>query len=204
MVKIVAISGSLRKASVNTAVLRAAVALAPADMKIGLFEGLAGIPPFNPDIDIDGAAPDAVSALREAVDAADGIIIASPEYASGVSGVLKNALDWLVSCNLAFYGKPVALLNTSPRTSVAYNSLKQTIRTMAGNVVEEASLLIPLPSMSITLDQIMAHQILCAKISACTQAFRDTLVSLRPELAHGGDGANGEGAAGLQGMPAAS
>ena len=179
MVKIVAISGSLRKASVNTAVLRAASALAPADMEIRLFSALDGIPPFNPDIDIDGAAPESVAAFREAVDMAHGVIIASPEYASGVSGVLKNALDWLVSCNLAFYGKPVALLNTSPRTSVAYNALKQTITTMAGNVIEEASVLIPLPSMSITYDQIMAHQLLCSKIRSCTQTFRDALLAMQ-------------------------
>ncbi|HVO38477.1 MAG TPA: NADPH-dependent FMN reductase [Spirochaetia bacterium] len=202
MVKIVAISGSLRKASVNTAVLKAASALAPADVRIHLFGGLGRIPPFNPDIDIDGAAPESVSTFREAVDMAHGVIIASPEYASGVSGVLKNALDWLVSCNLAFYGKPVALLNTSPRTSVAYNALKQTIRTMAGNVIEEASVLIPLPSMSITYDQIMAHQLLCAKIRSCTQAFRDALVAMHPELAHAADAGDGE--RGAVGMPAAS
>jgi NAD(P)H-dependent FMN reductase len=202
MVKIVAISGSLRKASVNTAVLRAASALAPADMKISLFGDLAGIPAFNPDIDIDGAAPETVAVFREAVDTADGVIIASPEYASGVSGVLKNALDWLVSCNLAFYGKPVALLNTSPRTSVAYNALKQTIRTMAGNVIEEASVLIPLPSMSITFDQIMAHQLLSAKIRSCAQAFRDALVAMHPGLARPGDAGDGEH--GAVGMPAAS
>lgn len=109
MVKILALSGSLRKASVNTAVLRVAAALAPPDVEITVFQGLGGIPPFDPDLDTNGSAPPNVLSFRQMVDEADGVLIASPEYAHGVSGVLKNALDWLVSCTLAFYGKPVAL-----------------------------------------------------------------------------------------------
>ncbi|MGA2614523.1 MAG: NADPH-dependent FMN reductase [Spirochaetia bacterium] len=181
-VTILAISGSLRKASVNTAVLRAAANLAPSDVHISLFQDLAGIPAFDPDLDIDGSAPAAVAAFREAVDRADGILIASPEYAHGVSGVLKNALDWLVSCTLAFYGKPVALLNTSPRTSIAYDSLKETIRTMAGAIVEEASKLIPLPNMTTTYDQILRHPLLSERIRACTLALRESILALRPRM----------------------
>ena len=178
MLKILAISGSLRKASVNTAVLRVAAALAPSDVEIAIFPGLGGIPPFDPDLDINGSAPSSVLAFRQMVDEADGVLIASPEYAHGVSGVLKNALDWLVSCTLAFYGKPVGLLNTSTRASIAYNSLKEIIRTMAGNIVEEASRVIPLPNMTVTYDQIMAHPLLSEKIRSCVSALRESIVSL--------------------------
>ena len=181
MLKILAISGSLRKASVNTAVLRVAAALAPSDVEIAIFPGLGGIPPFDPDLDINGSAPSSVLAFRQMVDEADGVLIASPEYAHGVSGVLKNALDWLVSCTLALYGKPVALLNTSPRTSIAYNSLKDIIRTMAGNVVEEASQLIPLPNMTVTYDQIMGHPLLRERIQACTRTLIASILDLHPE-----------------------
>ena len=177
--RILAISGSLRKASVNTAVLRAAIALAPPEVEIKLFQGLADIPAFDPDLDSNGSAPPAVLALREEMDAADGFLMASPEYAHGVSGVLKNALDWLVSCPLAFYGKPVALLNTSPRASIAWSSLKEIIRTMAGNVLEEASLLIPLPNMTTTYEQIVGHRLLAEKIRRCTSLLRDSILALR-------------------------
>jgi len=180
-VKILALSGSLRKASVNTAVLRVAIALAPPDVEITLFQGLAGIPAFDPDLDIDGSAPPSVLAFREAVDESDGVLIASPEYAHGVSGVLKNALDWLVSCTLAFYGKPVALLNTSSRTTIAYDALKEIVRTMAASIIEEASHVIPLPNMTVTYDQILKHPLLRERIRTCTLALRDSILALRPE-----------------------
>jgi NAD(P)H-dependent FMN reductase len=125
--------------------------------------------------------PASVLALREAVDEANGVLISSPEYAHRVSGVLKNALDWLVSCTLAFYGKPVALLNTSPRASIAYDSLKEILRTMAGTVVEEASQVIPLPTMAITYNQILAHPILSAKIRGCLLTLKDSILALYPK-----------------------
>jgi len=180
-VKILALSGSLRKASVNTTVLRVAIAVAPPDVEITLFPGLADMPAFDPDMDIDGSAPPSVQAFREAVDQADGVLIASPEYAHGVSGVLKNALDWLVSCTLAFYGKPVGLLNTSSRSTIAYDSLKEIIRTMAATLVEEASQVIPLPNMTITYDQILGHPLLRERIRTCTLALRNSILALRPE-----------------------
>ena len=157
-----------------------AIALAPADVHITLFTGLGGIPAFDPDMDIDGSVPPSVIAFRQAVDEADGVLIASPEYAHGVSGVLKNALDWLVGCTLAFYGKPVALLNTSSRATVAYEALKETIRTMAATVVEDASQVVPLPNMTITYDQILGHQLLREKIKKSTLALRDLILAVRP------------------------
>src|SRR5215216_3583814 len=94
---ILAISGSLRAASSNMAVLQALAALAPADLTIAMYDQLADLPYFNPDIDREGDTPPAsVAELRAQIGRADGIIICSPEYAHGVPGVLKNALDWLV------------------------------------------------------------------------------------------------------------
>ena len=81
-----------------------------------LFEHLGILPLFNPDLDDMHIAE--VKLLRDAVQQADGLMIASPEYAHGISGVMKNALDWLVS-DENFPGKPVLLLNTSPRASHA-------------------------------------------------------------------------------------
>ncbi|HEX3070122.1 MAG TPA: NADPH-dependent FMN reductase [Thermoanaerobaculia bacterium] len=96
--KIIAICGSLRSQSSNRALLQAAVKLAPEGMEITIYEGLAGLPHFNPDDDEeDTTPPQPVAELRALLAAADGILISSPEYAHGVPGSLKNALDWLVS-----------------------------------------------------------------------------------------------------------
>ena len=140
--KILAISGSLRAASSNTAVLRAAARLAPDGVEIVLFDGLAGLPFFNPDLDGD-TVPDAVAAFRGWVGAADGLLISSPEYARGVAGVLKNALDWLVA-SFEFPNKPVALINTSPRATHAQEALTLTLETMSAQLVRDAFVTLPL------------------------------------------------------------
>ena len=103
------------------------------------YEGLAGLPHFNPDEDEDGRpVPPAVAELRTRVIAAEGWIISSPEYAHGVPGSLKNALDWLVSCP-ELPGKPVLLLNASAAGGdFAQASLTETLRTMSLEVLEES------------------------------------------------------------------
>jgi chromate reductase len=141
---ILAISGSLRAHSSNTEVLRAAASLAPATANVTLFTGLAELPHFNPDLDSDGATlPAPVRAFRAQVDAADAILICSPEYAHGVPGVLKNALDWLVSGPEIVY-KPIGLLNASPRSIHAQASLAETLRTMSTELVPGASIALAL------------------------------------------------------------
>lgn len=139
--KVLGISGSLRSASLNSALLRTAARLAPPGLQLTVLGGLGELPLFNPDL--EARLPASVTALRRAVDAADALLIASPEYARGVSGTIKNALDWLVS-HEGFVGKPVALLNASPRAHHAQAALRETLRTMSAVLVEEASVAIPL------------------------------------------------------------
>ena len=143
-VRIVAISGSLRAGSMNGAVLRAAAAAAPRDMEIVLYEGLGSLPHFNPDLDGEGAiAPPPVAELRALLDGAHGVLISTPEYAHGVPGSLKNALDWLVSTDV-LGGKPIVLLNASAGGGEhALNSLVEILRTMGADVLTWASLLTP-------------------------------------------------------------
>lgn len=107
------------------------------------YEGLADLPHFNPDDDEEGQpVPPAVAELRARVIAADGWVISSPEYAHGVPGSLKNALDWLVSCP-EVPGKPVLLLNASAAGGdFAQAALAETLRTMSLRVLE-ASLTLP-------------------------------------------------------------
>src|ERR1700733_14573780 len=94
--RILAISGSLRRASTNTAALEALARLAPEGRNLRLYRAPPNLPPFNPDDDIeDKPKPKPVATLRALVDASDALVIAAPEYAHGLPGALKNALDWL-------------------------------------------------------------------------------------------------------------
>ena len=141
-VRVLAISGSLRKASSNSALVSAAVRVAPFGVEVSVYGQLAEIPPFSPDLDSD-TAPVEVVRFRAAIETCDAILICSPEYAHGVSGVLKNALDWIVGSG-ELTDKPIALINASARATLAYASLKETLTTMSGRVVEDASITIPL------------------------------------------------------------
>jgi NAD(P)H-dependent FMN reductase len=131
--RIAALSGSLRAASVNTALLRRIAARAPSGVTVEIVT-LGGLPLFNPDLET--RLPRAAADFRMAVAAADSVIIASPEYAHGISGVLKNALDWLVGCE-DFAGKPVLILNTAPRAHHAVAALRETLSTMAARIVDD-------------------------------------------------------------------
>jgi len=177
MFKILAISGSLRAHSSNTEVLRAAAILAPPSVRVSLYSGLASLPHFNPDLDGDGAVPpDAVQDLRSQVAEADGLLICSPEYAHGVPGALKNALDWLVS-GAEILAKPIGLLNASPRSTIAQASLAETLRTMSTVLVAGASLELPLggrrgDAASIAADPDLAR-VLGAALEAIASAAAD-------------------------------
>jgi NAD(P)H-dependent FMN reductase len=147
LMKVLAISGSLRAASINSALLRAAARLAPPDMAITLFARIGDLPLFNPDF--EPYTPPPVAALYAEVASADALLIASPEYAHGVSGSIKNALDWLVGSE-TFINKPVAVLNASPRARHADAALRETMRTMSAVIVEAASISIPLLGSNLT------------------------------------------------------
>ena len=129
--RILAISGSLRARSSNTELLRAAALVAPAGWTFDLYDGLGALPHFNPDLDTEGSTPpEPVRDLRARIAAADALLICSPEYAHGVPGSLKNALDWMVS-DAAMIGKPIGLLNASARSTFAHPQLAETLRTMS-------------------------------------------------------------------------
>jgi NAD(P)H-dependent FMN reductase len=124
-----AIPGSLRAASTNAALLRALARNAPAGCGVVLYDGLARLPVFNPD-DEGERTPAEAARLIESVSAADGVIVSCPEYAHGVPGGLKNALDWLVSREAAV-GKPAMLVHASPRSAHARAALAEIMRTMS-------------------------------------------------------------------------
>jgi len=120
--------------------LKALKTLAPDHINLSIAD-ITDIPPFNPDREDEKIL--SVDKLKVALSQSDGLIIASPEYAHGISGVLKNTLDWLVS-GPEFPYKPIMLVNTSPRASIAQNALKEVLTTMSGILVEESHVAIPL------------------------------------------------------------
>jgi len=170
--KLVAISGSLRAESVNSALLRVAAALAPSSIRVEVFEGLEELPLFNTDL--ERALPASVARLRYAVANADGMIIASPEYAHGVSSVIKTALDWLVSLE-SFHAKPVAVLNAQPRAQLADSALRETLRTMSASVIEPASVAITLSADTLSARGMMASERVCGEIRTALRAFEESL-----------------------------
>jgi chromate reductase len=114
MLRILGISGSLRRGSHNTNLLRAAVDLLPPGVELQLYEGVGELPPYDPDRDVDITHP-AVRHLREALKGVDGVLIATPEYNGSIPGPLKNALDWASRPfpDNALRGKPVAVIGAS-------------------------------------------------------------------------------------------
>ena len=140
--QILAISGSLRSGSSNTAVLQAAKRVAPEGTEVVIYGGLADLPHFNPDLGNEEVAP-SVTDFRQQMKRSDAVLLSSPEYAHGVPGTLKNALDWLVSSGETV-SKPFALINTSPRSVHAQASLREILTTMAAGVVPAASITLPL------------------------------------------------------------
>src|SRR5262245_56991969 len=152
--RILAISGSLRTASSNTTLLQATSALAPEGVEITLYDGLGGLPHFNPDLE-EGLQPSVVD-FRTELPAARGVLMSWPEYADGVPGALKNALDWVVGSGECV-DKPVALLNASPRATHAQASLRETLTVMTARIVVEASVAISRSGKSLDTAEITSN-----------------------------------------------
>lgn len=166
--KILAISGSLRASSSNTVLLRAAAMLAPTGVEIILFHGLGDLPHFNPDLEESGIA--SVMDFRAQLQKSDGVLISSPEYAHGVPGVMKNALDWVVGSG-EFVDKPVALLNASPRSTYAQASLTETLTVMTARLIAEACVDVPLSGKKLDEAGIVADAEMSSILRAAIQAL---------------------------------
>lgn len=159
--RVLAISGSLRAGSSNTALLHAAQRVAPPGVEVESYAGLGGLPIFNPDL--DELPPPQVTELRQKVRSAGALLICSPEYARGVAGGLKNALDWLVSMD-GFVGKRVVVVNASPRATDANAQLRIILATMAADLGGEASLLIPLPGREWDAERIASDPVIAGQL----------------------------------------
>ena len=137
MPQIMTLCGSLRADSSNGRLLRAAAALLPASFQVDHYDALATLPAFDPGLDAEPGP--AVLDLRRRVQAASAVLIATPEYAHGVPGSLKNALDWMVGSG-ELVDKPVAvILASSTDGAFARQALVEVLRTMSAKVPDELS-----------------------------------------------------------------
>lgn len=137
-IKILGISGSLRANSSASAVLHIVAGLVPEQVELTIFNGLAEIPAFNDSNEI----PETVEAFIKLLSEADGVFFVIPEYAFGVPGALKNALDWTVSSSTAFPDKPVALITAATGGDKAHAAFLLTLKAISAKIPEGATLLL--------------------------------------------------------------
>lgn len=151
--RVLLVSGSLRQNSTNTALLHTAGMVAPPEIACDLYEGMGGLPFFNPDFDQPPLHP-AVSELRARIHAADAILFSTPEYAGGLPGAFKNLLDWTIGDEHrnSIYRKPVAWVNTSAApngATDAHTSLRIILGYAHAHVVEDACTAIPVARQAV-------------------------------------------------------
>jgi chromate reductase len=173
---LLAISGSLRAASINSAVVRA-LPLISERAHVSVYEGLGDLPHFNPDLD-GTRPPEPVTDLRARAHAAEGLILSVPEYAFGIPGTFKNALDWIVP-RLVLAGKPVAVLKVShPSRGLHVNeALKLVLTALAAEIVEHPALDIPVRSTQIAGGAVVDRAVLAALRSA-VEVVVETIAAL--------------------------
>jgi chromate reductase len=150
--RILAISGSLRSRSTNTALLRALTTLAPPELEIVLYEELGQIPPFNPDLE-GGYGSGPLARFRTALQESGVVLFSTPEYAHGVPGALKNALDWVVGSG-ELSGKPVVMVNASSRGTYAQASLREILKTMDAKLLDDAEVTVNIVGKDLTPRQV--------------------------------------------------
>lgn len=138
--KIFAICGSTKQSSSNKSLLNAIAILTNDKFEIEIFSGIDQLPHFNPDIDNE-TPPRPVEDFRNKLKQADAILICTPEYAMGVPGSLKNAIDWTVS-SCEFSHKPTALITASSQGFKGHASLLETLRVIEANVTDDTQLII--------------------------------------------------------------
>lgn len=178
-VRILLVSGSTRSGSTNTAALRTAEAVA-ADGVVGLiYEGLVGLPPFNPDDDGEPPHP-AVVDLRQQITSCDAVLFCTPEYAGALPGSFKNLLDWTVGGG-ELYGKPVAWMNVAAegRGLNAEISLASVLRYVGADAVEAACVRLPVPRDAIDPDGLVADVNFQNRVGQLLRTMADHVRSTR-------------------------
>lgn len=161
--KLIGLSGSLRRRSFNTMLARAAARLAPQGVDV-MVETIHGIPLYDADVEARDGLPERVSTLKDAIAAADGLLLVTPEYNNSIPGVFKNAIDWLsrpdADVKRVFGGKPVALMGASPGgfgTILSQNAWLPVLRTLKVNYWSGGRLLVSRAQGAFTEDGDLAN-----------------------------------------------
>jgi chromate reductase, NAD(P)H dehydrogenase (quinone) len=184
-VRVLLVSGSVRDGSTNTAVLRTAAAIAPADVDAVLYGGILGLPHFNPDDDAEGVrVPDPVAQMRDAMHASDALLICTPEYAGAMPGVLKTLLEWTIG-DASTYGKPVAWINASSPAAPtggadAHESLEKVLRYAGADIVSDACIRLELTRQQVGPSGIMEDEAARREIAGALAALVDHARTTRP------------------------
>ena len=177
MTTLIGLSGSLRQASFNSALLRAAVELMPAgvELRIG---SIRGIPLYDGDIEAAQGVPPAVAALKDDIAASDGLLLATPEYNNSMPGVTKNAVDWLsrppADIPRVFGGKPIGLMGASPGgfgTILSQNAWLPVFRTLGARLWSEGRLMVPRAQSAFAADGTLSDPKIRASLSTFLQGF---------------------------------
>lgn len=177
MSTLLTVSGSLRRGSSNAALLEAAALVAPADIVVKPYTELATLPAFNPDVEEgNDPLPDAVRRWRAALASADAVLFSSPEYAHGIPGALKNALDWAVGGS-EIIGKPVGLLSASAASRFAHPQLVEVLTTMSAAVIPEATLVIDIPRRGASAESLSADSAIASALSRAVAALAEAAVT---------------------------
>ncbi len=164
MTKLIGLSGSLRQGSYNSALLRNAAGLMPDGVEL-VVETIRGIPLYDGDVEANEGIPERVSALKDAIAAADGLVLATPEYNNSIPGVFKNAIDWLTrppdDIKRVFGGKPVALMGASPGgfgTVLSQNAWLPVMRTVGAELWSGGRMAVPRARAVFNQDGTIADQ----------------------------------------------
>ena len=182
MPSLLTISGSLREGSSNATLLAAVARVAPAELTVSSYDAIAALPAFNPDVEEAASPPPPpVAHWRAALAAADLVLISSPEYAHGMPGALKNALDWVVGSG-ELVGKPVGILNASSASRFAHPQLLEVLTVMSATVVPDATLVVDTPRRGADAAQLAADPAIAETLRGVLAAL---LASLSPAAVPG-------------------
>jgi chromate reductase, NAD(P)H dehydrogenase (quinone) len=165
------VSGSLRAGSSNSALLVAAARLAPVGLTVSSYDRLADIPAFSPDLEGDAEwIPEPVWHWRNALASADAVLFSSPEYAHGIPGALKNALDWVVGTG-ELVEKRVGLLSASAASLFAHPQLLEVLTVMNATVVPKATVVIDIPRRGVSPEGLIADPLIADALLAVVAAL---------------------------------
>ncbi|MCC6243888.1 MAG: NAD(P)H-dependent oxidoreductase [Gemmatimonadaceae bacterium] len=163
MAHLLTVSGSLRVGSSNSALLAAAAACVASGVTVAPFVELASLPAFNPDEEAAGVIPASVLAWRRALTKADAVLFSSPEYAHGIPGALKNALDWIVGSG-EMVNKPVGVLSASAASQYAHPQLVEVLHVMSARIIPSAVAIVDIPRRGVNAAGLLADPSIAAAL----------------------------------------